>query len=145
VDRLEEGPGARVRMRVALVVALLLSGVLGSSGRAVPMGVRTVVLEIRHSRFSISELKVAPGERVRFVVRNTDPIDHELIVGPMPVQLRHESGRERKHGARPGEVSVPLFTSASTSYTFEETGTIWFGCHMPGHWDYGMLGRVIVG
>lgn len=85
------------------------------------------------------------GETVRFVVRNKDPIDHELIVGPMPVQLGHESGREASHPPRPGEVSVPLLSSASTTYEFEERGTIWFGCHLPGHWNYGMLGRVLVG
>ena len=61
-------------------------------------------MTIHHSKFSVSHLDVQRGERVRFVVRNTDPIDHELIVGGMPVQVRHETGREGHHGARDGEV-----------------------------------------
>jgi uncharacterized cupredoxin-like copper-binding protein len=93
----------------------------------------------------MSELHVQRGEKVRFVVENTDPIDHELIVGPMPVQLRHESGHEAWHPPVPGEVSVPLFGSASTSYTFDRPGTVFFGCHLPGHWAYGMRGRILVG
>jgi uncharacterized cupredoxin-like copper-binding protein len=134
-----------VRNRIALLLAVLLAGIFFSGAQAAPSGVRTIVLEIRHSKFSVTELRVARGERVKFVVRNNDPIDHELIVGPLPVQLRHESGREARHPPRPGEVSVPLFSSASTTYGFEERGTIWFGCHLPGHWNYGMLGRVLVG
>jgi uncharacterized cupredoxin-like copper-binding protein len=87
---------------------------------------------------------VPRGQTVRFVVRNTDPIDHELIVGSMDVQDRHESGREASHPPVPGEVSVPLLATARTSYTFDDRGTVWFGCHLPGHWAYGMRGRVVV-
>jgi uncharacterized cupredoxin-like copper-binding protein len=87
---------------------------------------------------------VKRGQTVHFVVRNTDPIDHELIVGPMTVQVRHESGREAWHPPVPGEVSVPLLQTVKTSYTFDKRGTVWFGCHLPGHWDYGMRGKVTV-
>lgn len=125
---------------VLLGVAVLASPVSGT----IPLRTRTVEITIRHSRFSLAHLDVRRGERVRFVVRNTDPIDHELIVGPMDVQLRHESGREAHHGARDGEVSVPLFRTASTSYTFDHGGELWFACHLPGHWSYGMQGTIAV-
>jgi uncharacterized cupredoxin-like copper-binding protein len=132
----------------ALVVALLAAATCASASAAVPpitnAAVRTVVLRVHHSHFSVSELNVQRGQKVRFVVRNTDPIDHELIVGPMPVQLRHEAGTERRHPPRPGEVSVPLLSTASTTYTFDEAGTFWFACHLPGHWKYGMQGKIEV-
>lgn len=135
-----------LRTRLAVVVLLLAAAVCASASAAVPpLGVRTIVLTIHHSRFSIAELHVKRGQKVRFVVRNIDPIDHELIVGPLPVQLAHEAGRRRWHPPVPGEVSVHLFKTASTTYTFDEPGTILFGCHLPGHWSYGMHGRVIVG
>ena len=134
------------RLRVAWVLAFVAAGAVWASASAyVPTLTKEVVLTIEHSRFSVTELHVERGQRVRFVVRNTDPIDHELIVGPMDVQDAHERGTEAHHAPRDGEVSVPLFEEASTSYTFESTGTFYFACHLPGHWDYGMRGRVVVG
>ncbi len=143
----DEGPPGvkRFRAYASAAVILLMAAAGASATASVPIGVRTVVITIRHSQFSVSKLDVKPGERVRFVVHNTDPIDHELIVGALPVQLRHESGREAHHRAKPGEVSVPLFETATTPYTFGEAGTVLFGCHLPGHWDYGMQGRITVG
>jgi uncharacterized cupredoxin-like copper-binding protein len=131
------------RTTTALVGVLLVTGTLAavSAHSAVPAE-RTVELTVHHSRFSIDELHVQRGQRVRFVVRNTDPIDHELIVGDTSTQSRHEMGAEPWHGSRPGEVSVPIFTTRETTYTFREAGTYWFGCHLPGHWTYGMKGQV---
>lgn len=106
--------------------------------------VRTVVVDIRFSRFSVSELEVRRGETVRFVLRNHDPIPHELIIGDMEVQERHEQGTEAEHGDIPGEVSVAHNGTAETTYTFRERGTLLFGCHLPGHWNYGMQGVIRV-
>ncbi len=39
--------------------------------------------------------------------RNTDPIDHEWIVGDAAVHARHRTGTEPVHGARPTEVTIP--------------------------------------
>ena len=106
---------------------------------------RTVVVDVRHSRFSPDEIHVTPGTTVRFVVRNADPIPHELIVGDQSVQDRHERGAEERHGDVPGEVSVPAGATAATTYTFSRPGRVLLGCHLPGHWDYGMRGVVEVG
>jgi uncharacterized cupredoxin-like copper-binding protein len=139
----------RVRMRhlrVASVVAFVVAGAVWASASAyVPTHTMEVVLTVEHSRFSVTELHVERGQRVRFVVRNNDPIDHELIVGPMDVQDAHEKGTEAHHALRDGEVSVPLFEEASTAFSFDRKGVYYFGCHLPGHWDYGMRGRVVVG
>jgi uncharacterized cupredoxin-like copper-binding protein len=133
-----------LRTRVAPVVVLLAAATCASASAATPVGVRTIVLTIHHSAFNVSALHVERGQEVKFVVHNTDPIDHELIVGDMGVQLRHESGREAHHPPVPGEVSVPLFSTKTTTYTFDEPEEFWFGCHLPGHWNYGMQGRVTV-
>jgi uncharacterized cupredoxin-like copper-binding protein len=105
----------------------------------------TVVLTVRHSRFVPSAVEVPNGTRVRFVVHNTDPIPHELIVGDQATQDAHETGSEEHHGDAPGEVSVAAGGTASTSYVFDRGGRVLFGCHLPGHWAYGMQGVVLVG
>ncbi|HEV3498336.1 MAG TPA: plastocyanin/azurin family copper-binding protein, partial [Actinomycetes bacterium] len=109
---------------------------------------RTVVVTMHHSRFEPSVVRVEPGERVRFVLRNTDPIDHEFILGDASVQRRHEEGRERQHhGDVPGERSVPAGQEATTTYTFPSTlegRALEFACHLPGHYAYGMHGTARV-
>ncbi len=106
---------------------------------------RTVVLTAHHSRFSPARVEVPAGSTVRFVVRNEDPIEHELIVGDDAAHRRHELGREgHHHGDVAGEVSVPPGATATTTYRFTGKGTVTFGCHLPGHWAYGMRGLVLV-
>ena len=130
-----------------LVAAALLAAGVALTGCAGGQGTeRTVELTVHHSRFSLDELHVRPGETIRFVVRNTDPIPHELIVGDQPLQDVHEAGTESHHGDRPGEVSVAPGATAVTTYRFGAAGArLLFGCHLPGHWDYGMRGTITVG
>ena len=105
---------------------------------------RTVELRVHHSRFIPARVSVPAGTNVRFVVRNEDPIDHELIVGDERVQLHHEKGTEAWHPPRPGEVSVAAGALATTTFTFVTTGTTEFACHVPGHYAFGMRGAVTV-
>jgi uncharacterized cupredoxin-like copper-binding protein len=123
---------------------LLVAAVVVAAGGCGETGSRTVEITVRHSRFLPSSIEALPGEAVRFVIRNVDPIDHEFILGDMAVQRRHENGSEPAHGAVPGEVSVPAGAVRATTYTFGGPGPVPFGCHLPGHWDYGMRGSVRV-
>lgn len=124
-----------------LAAGVALAGCASGQGRE-----RTVELTVHHSRFSLDDLQVRPGETIRFVLRNTDPIPHELIVGDESVQAVHEAGTEAHHADRPGEVSVAPGRTAVTTYRFGPAGgRILFGCHLPGHWAYGMKGTITVG
>jgi uncharacterized cupredoxin-like copper-binding protein len=116
----------------------MVPGIVGAEA-----DVPRVMLTVRHSRFLPDRVAVAPGATVRFVVRNDDPIDHEFIVGPEAVHLRHESGTEASHGAVPGEVSLPAGETAETTYTFAGPGPVAFACHLPGHLAFGMQGQVV--
>lgn len=117
----------------------------GAGGEARPPAVQTVVLTARHSRFEPATVEVPVGTTVRFVVRNVDPIDHELIVGDEDTHRRHEAGREaHHHGDTEGEISVPAGTAAVTTYRATAAGPVVFGCHLPGHFAYGMAGVLTV-
>ena len=122
----------------AAPAALLALTLLGAGGGS---QTKTVVLTVHHSRFSPEVVDVRPGTTVRFVVRNLDPIDHELIVGNDAVQDVHERGTEAHHGTVPGEVSVPALATATTTFRIPDgSDDVPFGCHLPGHWAYGMRG-----
>ena len=104
----------------------------------------TVVVDVEHSRFLPSELRVEVGTEVRFVVRNGDPINHELIVGPPDIHARHRQGTEAYHPPKPGEISLGPDEQGVTSFVFDEPGVVEMACHLPGHYDFGMRGEVEV-
>jgi uncharacterized cupredoxin-like copper-binding protein len=107
-------------------------------------GLVTVTLDIEHSHFSTDHLHVRIGTLVRFLVRNHDPIAHELVVGDHAVHAEHEHGTEANHPPVPGEVSVVAGDVGETFYRFDDSGAFVFACHLPGHFAYGMHGVVTV-
>ena len=144
--------GTRAAGIGALILALLLAG----GGAAVASGwldrstgffpARSIHIRIHYSRFEPQQIDVEPGQTIRFVVENTDPIDHEFIVGEEDVQQVHEVGNEAHHAPRPGEISIPAGETVITTYTFPgRPGGVLFGCHLPGHYAYGMRGEISIG
>ena len=121
-----------------VVLGLVLLGACAPASA----GSSTIEIGIEHSRFEQTRIEVQAGEEVTFIVRNTDPIAHEFIVGDERVQAVHEEGTEAHHDARPGEVSVAAGETVTTTYTFGEPGELIFGCHLPGHYAYGMRGTI---
>jgi uncharacterized cupredoxin-like copper-binding protein len=105
-------------------------------------GDEAVDVRLRYSRFEPSIFAFEAGTTVTFVVHNADPIDHEFILGDRAVQIAHERGTEAYHPPRSGEMTVPAGETVTTTYRFTEPGDLIVGCHLPGHYAYGM--RAIV-
>jgi uncharacterized cupredoxin-like copper-binding protein len=134
------------RVLLAAVLILVVGAVAAWVGvrRAGAAATRTVVVTMHHSKFQPAAITVAPGSEVRFVLRNTDPIDHEFIIGPQAVHDLHERGTQRVHDG-PGEVTVPAGEERSTTVSFNlARGQLRYACHLPGHYAYGMHGVVTV-
>jgi len=132
------------RVAAAAALVLLLAGCAAS--RADPLdGLRTVHVTIRWTRFHPSLFSFPDGTTVRFVIHNTDPIEHEFILGSKRVQDRVEHTAHLSHdGSVPGQITVPPGAVRRTTYTFGTPGTVLLGCHLPGHYAYGMRGSVLV-
>ena len=111
---------------------------------------RTVEITINHSAFDPRALEVVEGETVTFVLINEDPIDHEFIVGDEKTQEAHELGTEAHHDERATEITIPAGETRETTIEFADDGRLatadplLFGCHLPGHYDYGMRGLIRV-
>jgi uncharacterized cupredoxin-like copper-binding protein len=145
-----------MRLALAACTALIAGGAVSAAGYAVADGDDgplpealgpepvTVVVDVEHSRFEPSHLRVEVGTEVRFVLVNGDPINHELIIGPPEVHDRHAEGTEASHAPKDGELSVGPDGQGVTSYQFDEVGTVEMACHLPGHYDYGMHGEIEV-
>ncbi len=103
-----------------------------------------IPITIHYSHFEPARVTVPAGRPVTFVITNTDPIDHEWIVGDAASHERHRTGTEPTHGGRPTELSIPAGTEVRTTVTFAAAGSQLFTCHLPGHEQYGMIGTVVV-
>ncbi|HET7495583.1 MAG TPA: cupredoxin domain-containing protein [Candidatus Limnocylindrales bacterium] len=97
-------------------------------------------IRIHFSHFGPTEVVATAGVPVTVFLVNTDPIDHEWLVGDAGFHERHRTGTETHHGARPTEVSIPAGATVSTTVTFATPGDYPYICHLPGHEAYGMVG-----
>lgn len=132
-----------MKYRVAAATLLLAAVACGHDGHGSAAD-KEVEVKLRFSRFVPDHFEFEAGTTVTFIVTNRDPIDHEFLIGDEAVQTAHELGTEAHHGAKPGEISIPAGETRTTTYTFDEPGTLLIGCHLPTHYSYGMRGDIVV-
>lgn len=127
---------------LGLAAALVAGVIAGQLGR--PAAPAAIEIRVHFSRFEPTSITVPAGRPITFVLANTDPIDHEWIVGHAASHARHRTGTEPAHDARPTEITLPALSERRTIVTFPEPGVLTFVCHLPGHEAYGMTGTLIV-
>jgi uncharacterized cupredoxin-like copper-binding protein len=130
--------GLGLGIAIALLTGILAGVVARSSGPLV------VAITIHYSHYEPAAVTVPVGRPVTFVITNTDPIDHEWIVGDAATHERHRTGTEPFHNARPTEITIPALSQKQTTVTFPAVGSLQFICHLPGHEAYGMVGTVTI-
>ena len=109
---------------------------------------RTVVVEMSDEmRFSPEALVVRRNETVRFVVRNRGAVMHEMVIGTPEELAEHAALMKRfpdmEHDA-PHMAHVKPGASGEIVWNFNRAGTFEFACLAPGHFEAGMIGRVVV-
>lgn len=146
----------RTMKTIALVglLALLATACGGSSDTGTSAEPRTVTISALDTlRFDPDEVTVAVGETVRFVVTNDGEIEHEFVVGDRMVQDEHESAMSMGMGDEDahGEGMDPLASielapgeTAEATITFDVAGELLYACHVPGHYQGGMVGTLTV-
>ena len=109
---------------------------------------RTVQIDMTDAmRFSPSNLNVKQGETVRFVVKNTGMVKHEMVLGTEKALKAHyevmKKNPEMEH-ADENMVTVAPGKTGEIVWQFTKSGKIDFACLQPGHYDAGMEGVVNV-
>ena len=134
------------RASLAVVAGLAVAGLAAVGANAVARANDPLVvpITIHFSHYEPAAVTVPVGRAVTFVITNTDPIDHEWIVGDAALHDRHRTGTEPVHNARPTEITIPALTERRTTVTFDSPGALQYICHLPGHEAYGMKGVVLV-
>ncbi len=98
-------------------------------------------------RFTPSMITVKRDETVRFVIRNRGRLFHELVLGTMN-DLREHAEMMKKHPEmehdEPNAAHVAPGKTQDLVWQFTQSGEFHFGCLIPGHFDAGMTGKIIV-
>ena len=98
-------------------------------------------------RFSPDKIAAKRGETIRFVVKNNGKLKHEMVLGTVK-ELKEHAALMRKfpdmEHADPNQVSVEPGKTAELIWQFTKDGTFDFACLQAGHFEAGMVGKVIV-
>ena len=134
-------PG-RLALFGGIALSLGLAGIAAAWVRAPGLDepATTARIDIHFSAFSPTEVVATAGVPITVTLVNTDPIDHEWLVGDPAFHERHRTGTEPQHGLRPTEVSLPTGSRVTTTVVFDTPGEYLFICHLPNHEAYGMVG-----
>ncbi len=98
-------------------------------------------------RFSPAEVRVKRGETIRFVVKNGGKVMHEMVIGNLAELKAHGEMMKKfpnmEHD-EPYMAHVAPGKVQEITWTFTKAGEFHFGCLVPGHFDAGMIGRIVV-
>jgi uncharacterized cupredoxin-like copper-binding protein/Cu/Ag efflux protein CusF len=119
-------------------------GVAGQASKAN----RTVNVDMTDQmRFNPSSLTVKQGETIRFVVKNSGKVKHEIVLGTEKELKEHyelmKKFPEMEH-SEPNMVTVQPGKTGEVLWQFSKAGKVDFACLQPGHYDAGMKGAVLV-
>jgi uncharacterized cupredoxin-like copper-binding protein len=109
---------------------------------------RTITLDMTDNmRFTPDTLTVKEGETVRFVVKNSGRMLHEMVIGT-PAELASHAAMMAKfpnmeHDA-PYMVHVDPGKTGEIVWTFNRAGRFEFACLIAGHFEAGMRGTITV-
>ena len=109
---------------------------------------RTVRVDMSDKmRFTPEHLTVNQGETVKFLVKNSGKVMHEMVIGTMK-ELKEHAEMMRKHPTmehdEPYMAHVAPGKTETMTWQFTKAGEFHFGCLVPGHFEAGMMGRITV-
>ena len=98
-------------------------------------------------RFTPASISVKTGETIRFVVKNEGRLKHELVLGT-PAELKEHAELMRRFPEMehddPNAITVLPGKTGELVWRFNKAGRFEFACLVPGHFEAGMKGRLVV-
>ena len=118
---------------------------IGGNAKAVQ---RTIEVKMADDmRFTPGRIEVKEGETVRFRLSNTGKVLHEMVLGTAPVLAEHAALMKRfpnmEHD-EPYMAHVPAGKTGEIVWTFNRSGEFDFACLIAGHFEAGMVGKIVV-
>lgn len=109
---------------------------------------RTVRVDMSDKmRFSPASLTIKQGDTVKFVVKNSGKVMHEMVLGSMK-ELKEHAEVMKRHPTMEHEEPYMAHVAPGRTETivwqFTNAGDFNFGCLVPGHFEAGMVGKITV-
>ena len=109
---------------------------------------RVVKVEMSDTmRFFPSQIRVKRGDTVRFQLNNAGQLPHEMVIGTMD-ELKKHAALMKKNGEmdHSDEAAAHVAPGANGSFVWQFTrpGEYYYACLIPGHFDAGMIGTIVV-
>lgn len=92
-------------------------------------------------------LTVRTGEQVRFQLRNNGAIDHEFVLGTVESNRQHMKAMEGHADMEHDDPNARRLKPRGTGdlvWQFTRPGSFEFACLIPGHYQAGMVGTIVV-
>ncbi len=109
---------------------------------------RTIVVAMSDQmRYDPAQIRVKTGETVKFVVANKGKAQHEIVFGTMAELKEHAELMKKNPGMEhdePHMAHVKAGGKEDLVWQFTKAGEFYYACLMPGHFEAGMVGKVIV-
>jgi uncharacterized cupredoxin-like copper-binding protein len=97
--------------------------------------------------YSMDRIEVRKGEQIKFVLKNTGYLAHEFLLDSIENNAKHKIEMEKhpdmEHDEPNGKKLEPK-ASSEIIWRFTKAGTFEFACLIPGHYEAGMKGIVVV-
>jgi uncharacterized cupredoxin-like copper-binding protein len=97
--------------------------------------------------FVPNRIEVRRGEQIRFMLRNAGELEHEFVLATKQENRKHAEEMRKNPDMEhddPNMAKVAPKKSGDIVWRFTKAGTFEFGCLIPGHYEAGMFGTVIV-
>lgn len=109
---------------------------------------RTVTITMSDKmRYTPDSLAIKRGETIRFVVKNGGKIMHELVLGNLKELKEHAELMKKFPDMEHDEPYMAHVASGKSEvivWQFTQSGEFYFGCLIPGHFEAGMSGKIVV-
>ena len=123
------------------------ASVLGEPGKAAEVN-RTIEVDMFDTmRFKPAMIDVKQDETIRFIVKNSGKVKHEMVLGT-PQELKEHYAMMMKmpdmEHHEPNMVTVAPGQTGELTWRFTKARVVDFACLQPGHYGAGMKGQVKV-
>jgi uncharacterized cupredoxin-like copper-binding protein len=98
-------------------------------------------------RYFPDQVRVKRGDTIRFVVRNSGELPHEMVIGTMDELKKHAELMKGGTGMAHDGGNVAHVAPGATGrivWQFTRAGEFYYGCLIPGHFEAGMIGTIVV-
>lgn len=98
-------------------------------------------------RFTPDRITVKAGETIRFFVKNSGKLSHEMVLGTMSEFKEHAQMMRSMPGMKhtePNMITLAPGQRGGIVWQFDKAGEVNFACMVPGHMEAGMVGAVKV-